>query len=360
MTTIRAYFRGQLGKFELNVDFSIPDKGITALFGPSGCGKTSVLRCIAGLQHMPNGHFSLHDQTWQDEGSFVPAHKRSVGYVFQEARLFPHLSIRDNLLYGHKRRRTKENLTGFEETVRLLALEDMLERSPQKLSGGERQRVAIGRTLLSAPQILLMDEPLAALDRFARRDILPFIERLHDDLDIPILYVSHDLGEIERLADHMVLMGKGSVRASGRLHTLLADPELPFSRQPDASSIVEGVVSAFDEKYGLSTLKVSGVELLFPGRAGRSGTTKRLRINASDVALCRSRAPEGSSILNGPLVHIVDAREDGPYKMIIFLSLGEQPGGAPLLARITRQSWDRLGFKQGDLVHALIKSVALT
>ncbi len=356
---ITARFKGRIGGFDLDVAFSTPMRGVTALFGASGCGKTTVLRCIAGLEHLPDGFFSLGGKVWQDKGRFTPVHKRPLGYVSQNANLFPHLSVRANLLFGHRRRARKSAPLALDEVVELLALGELLHRSPRRLSGGERQRVAMGRALLSAPEILLMDEPLAALDRFAKSEIMPFLERLHAELELPVLYVSHDLSEIEHLADHMVLLDKGSVKASGPLFELLASPELPLARMPDAASVLEGEITAYDETYGLTSVQISGVELLLPGRAGETGARQRLRINASDVALCRTRAPEGSSILNGPPVRIIEARQTGPHQMTVFLSLGEGESGAPLLSRITRKSWDRLAFEKGELVHALIKSVAL-
>lgn len=358
-STVQARFKGTQGAFTLDVDFSVPSKGVTALFGPSGCGKTMVLRCIAGLQHMPVGHLIIHGEVWQDEQHFLPTHKRPIGYVFQEASLFPHLSVAANLAFGQKRNTNQAKSLAFEEIVDLLSLTALLERSPRKLSGGERQRVAIGRALLSGPEILLMDEPLAALDRFSKNDILPYLERLHDELAIPVIYVSHDIAEVERLADHMVLMENGKVLANGPLGELLSNSSLPLARMPEAASVVTGKVVAVEAEYGLSTLHVSGGELIVPGKAGPVGSTQRLRISASDVALARSRASEGSSILNGPLARITDAMENGPYQMTVFLRLGPDGTGASILSRITRKSWDRLELKKGETVHALIKSVAL-
>jgi len=354
-------FKGAQGDFDLDVDFSIPAKGVSALFGPSGCGKTTVLRCIAGLERMPLGRLRVNNEIWQGQSRFLPTHKRAVGYVFQEASLFPHLSVEANLRFG-ARRGDGDNNGGphFDEVASLLGLAPLLQRAPSKLSGGERQRAAIGRALLSAPKILLMDEPLSALDPFSKQEILPYLERLHDELAIPMLYVSHDLAEIERLADHMALMDEGRVIASGPLPELLADPSLPLARMPDAASVIVGEVCRIDEKYGLTTLLVDGVELIVPSLIGAPGTRHRLRINASNVALARSRAPEGSSILNGPVARIVGGRKTGPYQMTVFLRLGPNGDGAPLLSRITRKSWDRLRLKTGDAVHALIKSVTLT
>lgn len=215
---INAAFRGSLGNFTLDVELSLPATGVTAIFGPSGCGKTSVARCIAGLQRMTEGFCAVDDDIWQDSSSFRPVHRRPIGYVFQEASLFPHLSVRRNLLFGAPNKSRAQ--IAFGEVVELLGLAALLDRSPYRLSGGERQRVAIGRALLSQPKLLLMDEPLAALDRTTKDEILPFLERLHDRLSLPVLYISHDMSEIERFADHLVLMEQGRVVDSGPLHSL--------------------------------------------------------------------------------------------------------------------------------------------
>jgi molybdate transport system ATP-binding protein len=357
--TIDACFKGRLGEFQLDMEFSIPAQGITALFGPSGCGKTSVLRCIAGLNHLPGGQLSIHGDVWQAQNAFLPTHKRPVGYVFQEANLFNHLSVRDNLLFGYKRSRNRNNAPKLDEIIKLLGLEKLLSRSPLNLSGGERQRVAIGRALMSSPEILLMDEPLAALDRFSKNEILPYLERLHDHLAIPVLYVSHDIAEVERLADQMILLDSGQIRAIGPLENLLSNPELPLARLPDAAMVMEARVIDFDEEYGLTTMAVLGGELITVGKVGPLHSRHRLRISASDVGLCRTRAPQGSSILNGPVARITGVLQNQPHQMTVFLNLGMDGQGAGLIARITRKSWDSLELQQGDTVHALIKGVAL-
>lgn len=215
---INAAFRGRLGSFTLDAELSLPATGVTAIFGPSGCGKTSVARCIAGLQRMADGFCAVDGEVWQDGSSFRPVHRRPIGYVFQEASLFPHLSVRRNLLFGAPKAARAQ--IAFSEVVELLGLAALLDRSPYRLSGGERQRVAIGRALLSQPKLLLMDEPLSALDRTTKDEILPFLERLHETLSLPILYISHDMAEIERFADHLVLMEQGRVVGSGPLHSL--------------------------------------------------------------------------------------------------------------------------------------------
>src|SRR5918912_425364 len=232
--TIRVAFKGTLGRFVLDASFAVPATGVTALFGPSGCGKTTVLRAVAGLQRLAEGYCAVDGDVWQDGRSFRPTHRRPIGYVFQEASLFPHLSVRRNLLYGAPRAGGPAEI-GFDEVTDLLGLSRLLDRSPRNLSGGERQRVAIGRALLSSPRLLLMDEPLSALDRPTKDEILPFLERLHDRLSLPVLYVSHDMAEIERLADHLVLMRAGRVVAAGPLGDLQSDPSLPLAAARDAA-----------------------------------------------------------------------------------------------------------------------------
>ena len=235
-------------------------RGVTALFGPSGCGKTTLLRCVAGLQQLTDGYLSIGGEVWQDGADFRPPYERSVGYVFQEASLFPHLSVRRNLLYGHRRamRRGAEEATRFDDVVALLGMQGLLDRSPLHLSGGERQRVAVGRALLAQPRLLLMDEPLAGLDRLSKDEILPYLEALHTALSIPILYVSHDIAEVERLADHLVLIEAGRVVACGPLQDLQADPPLPVARLPEASVALNATVTHYDPEYGLTTLSVDG------------------------------------------------------------------------------------------------------
>ncbi|WP_141934346.1 molybdenum ABC transporter ATP-binding protein [Bradyrhizobium sp. UNPA324] len=219
---INAAFRGRLGNFTLDAELSVPATGVTAIFGPSGCGKTTVARCIAGLQRMADGFCAVDGEAWQDRQSFRPVHRRPIGYVFQEASLFPHLSVRRNLLFGAPK--AADAQIAFDEVVELLGLAALLDRSPYGLSGGERQRVAIGRALLSQPKLLLMDEPLAALDHATRNEILPFLERVHERLSLPVLYISHDMTEIERFADHLVLMEQGRVIGIGPLQSLRQAP----------------------------------------------------------------------------------------------------------------------------------------
>lgn len=357
---IEVSFSGRLGGFDLNVEFIAPGRGITALFGPSGCGKTSVLRCIAGLQRL-NGICRVGGDTWQDERTFLPPHRRPVGYVFQEASLFPHLSVRANLLYSSRGKvpANGPRVIGFDEVAGLLGLSPLMERAPQNLSGGERQRVAIGRALLSQPQLLLMDEPLSALDRQTRDEILPFLERLHETLAIPVLYVTHDIAEVERLADHLVLLRAGKVVASGPLGALQSDINLPLALQREAAVSLEAIVAGFDATYGLLELDVAGGRFLVPGPSDHvPGTGLRLRVGAGDVSIAREE-PRSTSILNVLPARVVSSRAASDKEMILVLALGHGGGGAHLLARVTRRSWDLLDLADGADVFAQIKSAAL-
>jgi molybdate transport system ATP-binding protein len=358
---IRAAFRGTLGRFTLDAAFETPATGVTGLFGPSGCGKTTVLRCMAGLLRLPDGYCAIDGDVWQDGASFRPAYKRPIGYVFQEASLFPHLSVERNLLYGAPGGRPPvggNGVIGFAEVVELLGLARLLGRAPQNLSGGERQRVAMGRALLSQPKLLLMDEPLSALDRQSKDEILPFLERLHDSLSLPILYVSHDMAELERLADHLLLMEAGRVVASGPLNALQSDPALPLAAARDASVSLEAVIEDRDPAYGLVTLNIDGARLIVPAAPGARGERRRVRIAAGDVSLAL-QATETSTILNILPVAIHSAAPLGENEMLAVLRLSSGGSGARILARVTRRSWERLGFAEGMNVFAQIKSVAL-
>lgn len=358
--TIEIAYRGALGAFRLDAAFSAPGRGITALYGPSGCGKTSVLRCVAGLRRV-DGICRVDGAVWQDASRFLPPHRRPVGYVFQEASLFAHLTVKRNLLYGAGGRMPapEPDGVGFDEVVELLGLAKLMARAPHHLSGGERQRVAIGRALLSRPRLMLMDEPLSALDREMRAEVLPFLERLHARLSIPVLYVTHDLAEVERLADHLVLMREGRVLAAGPLGALQSDPALPLARAREAAVTLDAVVTGRDREYGLLALEVDGARFLVPGpEALAPGMTTRLRIGAGDVSVATA-APHATSILNVVPATIRQAKPLGSHEMLLVLGLGEAGAGAAVLARLTRKSWDLLGLAEGMPVHAQVKSAAL-
>src|SRR5215831_9330082 len=344
--TISARFAGALGSFGLDVAFEVPMRGITALFGPSGSGKTTILRCVAGLNRLP-GFLSVGGAVWQDDstGKSLEPHERPVGYVFQEASLFAHLSVGGNLRYGYRRAvrgGAKEEIR-FDEVVDLLSIGHLLDRATGALSGGERQRVALGRTLLAQPRLLLMDEPLAALDRMSKEDILPYFETLHASLSIPVLYVSHDISEVERLADHMVLLNAGRVMAAGSLNELLSDTRLPLARSREAATVLEARVGPYSAEDGLTALAVDGETLLVPRRAGKEGSTDRIRIAAADVSLAVNR-PSQTTILNILPVLVQQIEPLDEAQVNVLLTIGHQEGGQRLLARVTRRAQRVLDF----------------
>jgi molybdate transport system ATP-binding protein len=359
--TIRAEFRGTLGTFALDAGFTAPSKGVTALFGPSGCGKTTVIRCIAGLNRLADGVCDIDGDIWQDrDGTFLPTYRRPVGYVFQEASLFPHLSVRKNLLFGAPRGEAGARKGGvaFDEVTDLLGVTPLLDRSPVNLSGGERQRVAIGRALLSEPKLLLMDEPLSALDRVTKGEILPFLERLRDRLSLPIVYITHDFAEVERLADQVVLMEKGHVRASGPLADLQSDPSLPLATARDAAVTLDATVESYDAGYGLLTLAVPGARFTVSAAQATPGEHRRVRVIASDVSLARD-PPGLSSILNVAPGRIVSVTPVDSSELVAVVALGPEGRGLRLLSRLTRKSWDQLGLAANAPVYAQVKTVAL-
>ena len=356
MSRLRAVFRVDRPDFQLDVELSLPGQGVTALFGHSGSGKTTLLRAMAGLERAPAGYFALGDTVWQDDakGIFVPTHQRSLGYVFQEASLFDHLTVEGNLAFGLKRIPESERRFKQFDVTALLGIGGLLSRRPASLSGGERQRVAIARALLTAPQLLLMDEPLAALDLKRKQEILPYLERLHDELSIPIIYVSHSPDEVARLADHLVLLDSGKVVASGPLMETLARTDLPQAFADDAGVVIETVV-AMHEVDNLTQLNFSGGSLYVTRRPEAIGHRLRCRIHARDVSLALEK-PLGSSILNifhGRVTRI--APTDTPGQILVQLHIGT----TPLLARITERSRKALELQIGQAVWAQVKAVAL-
>ena len=358
---IRVAFRGSLGDFRLDAEFKAPASGVTAIFGPSGCGKTTVLRCIAGLLRFSDGLCDVDGDVWQGSGGvFLPTYKRPLGYVFQEASLFLHLSVRQNLLFGAPRRRAAghKQAIAFDEVTELLGVAPLLDRSPRNLSGGERQRVAIGRALMSQPKLLLMDEPLSALDRNIKNEILPFLERLRDRVALPILYVTHDIGEVDRLADHIVLMRKGRVVAEGPLAMIESDPSLPMGRTRDAAVGLVGRVESYDREYGLLAVAVRGGRFLVPAPEDPVGARRHIRVVAADISLTRER-PGASSILNVLPARILSHGIVEANEIVVSIGLGRDGDGDRLLARLTRKSWQGLGLADGLFVYAQVKAVAL-
>ena len=345
--------------FALEVDLHLPGRGVTALYGHSGSGKTTCLRCIAGLERAADGFVQVNDEVWQDSrsGLFVPPHKRALGYVFQEASLFPHLSVRANLEFGLKRIPRGQRRVDMAQATELLGIGHLLERHPQHLSGGERQRIGIARALLTSPRLLLMDEPLAALDSKRKSEILPYLERLHDELDIPVLYVSHAQDEVARLADHIVLLSNGKALASGPIGETLARLDLPLALGDDAGVVISGTVSAYDAHYQLLSLQLPGSALHM--RVAHAplalGKALRIKVQARDVSL-NVQAEEHSSILNRlPVTVIQEIAADNNAHVLVRLDAG----GTPLLARITRFSRDQLQLHPGQTLWAQIKAVAV-
>ena len=356
MSGLEVRLRLQRARFTLNMDLNLPGQGVTGLFGPSGSGKSTLLRCLAGLEREASGCVRLDGVVWQDERSrvWVPPHQRSVGYVFQEADLFPHLSVRGNLEYAF--RRTSTHRLGWEDAVEWLGVAPLLDRAPGRLSGGERQRVAIARALLTSPRLLLMDEPLSALDEVGRREILPYLEALPNRLQIPIVYVSHSLREVLRLADHMVWLVGGRVQGSGPPSAVINAPGFPRWQGEEAAVVIDAVVREHDDQYGLTVLDGPWGPLQVRRQPREPGARVRVQIRPADVSL--GLEPQvHSSILNEFSLRIA-AAEPGEEGEVLVRLTGTD-GAEPLLARITRLSWDRLGLASGMRVYARVKSVAV-
>jgi molybdate transport system ATP-binding protein len=351
--SLRLKFTLTRADFALHVDLQLPGRGVTALFGPSGCGKTTLLRCIAGLERA-SGSLMVNEHLWQDATHFTPTHQRAIGYVFQEASLFPHLSVRGNLQYGMKRASRNGNVA-IDPIIDLLGIRALLDRKPEGLSGGERQRVAIARALAVDPQLLLMDEPLAALDLKRKQEILPYLDRLQATLEIPILYVTHSPDEVVRLAHHLVVMDAGSVVASGELADTLSQLDLPVKLGQEAGVVIDSVVGSIESQWHLTRMDFDGgsVWIRDPGLA--PGAKARVRILASDVSLAREQ-PGKSSIQNVLQGQIDGMRDDEhPGLVLVRVKIGE----TALLARVTKRAVSELALKTGDTVWTQVKSVAL-
>lgn len=352
--TIEARFHIRHGDFSLDAQFDLPGRGVTALFGPSGSGKTSLLRAIAGLDRIRDGVLRVGDAVWQDDRTYLPPHHRPVGYVFQDGALFEHLTVRRNLNYGHQRVPPGRRRIDLDPLVEMLGIAPLLDRASSGLSGGERQRVAIARALAVSPDLLLMDEPLTGLDHDRKQEFLPYLESLHRELSIPVLYVSHAADEVLRLADTLVLLDGGRVRATGPLPELLTRFDLPLAHRPDAEVAIEATVAAHDPAYGLTSLDSPAGRFTVLHLDRPAGSPVRLRIAARDVSITLS-APSETSIQN-TLPAVVKALEPkGNAEVTVVL----QVGAAPVLARITRKSADILELRPDAPVYAQVKSIAL-
>lgn len=343
--------------FPLAIDFAAEARGITAIFGPSGAGKTTLINVIAGLIRPDKGRISLAGETLYDSQTkvYLPTRGRRIGYVFQDGRLFPHLKVRDNLLYGWRRRGKPVSVQEIDKVTELLGIGNLLQRRPAGLSGGERQRVALGRALLSGPRLLLLDEPLAALDNTRKEEILPYLESLRDEARVPILVVSHSIEEVTRLADSMVLLNHGKVAACGPVSSIMSRLDLfPLTGRFEAGAVIDCRIVRQDSEFSLTELSFDQGSMIVPGLQGEPGDSVRVRIRARDIIL--ALAPLSDVSANNQIAaKVAEIREDpGPY---VDVSLA--CGGTTLLARVTRKSTERLQLRPGLDLYAVIKSVTV-
>jgi molybdate transport system ATP-binding protein len=345
----------RVGAFGLHVAFRA-DARVTALFGRSGAGKTSLVNMIAGLARPDRGRIEIDGQVLFDSAAAIdlPPHARRIGYVFQEGRLFPHYSVRRNLLYGFERVARAERYAEFDHVVELLGLESLLERRPGDLSGGEKQRVAIGRALLANPRILLLDEPLASLDAHRKDEVLRYIELMRDDVRIPIVYVSHAVEEVVRLAQYVVLLASGEVAAAGSVQEVMGQPDTGPAHAFEGGAVIEGRVAAHDLRYELATVAFDGGTFTVPNVDALIGEPVRLRVRARDVSIALAR-PTGISVQN-IFRGKISALEAVPGGLVIVSVV---VGAVTLRSRITRRAAEQLALKPGLEVHALIKAVSL-
>jgi molybdate transport system ATP-binding protein len=380
---IKARFQLVFGEFHFDVDLALPGSGITVLLGESGCGKTTLLRCMAGLEQPSQGFFAVNGETWQDskQNCFLPTHRRNIGYVFQDANLFPHLTVAENLLFGLKRIRAdtpitpgvigtwwqkrfvapktaiqpiEDNNENFNAIVALLGLGHLLDRKPDRLSGGEKQRVAIARALVLNPAILLMDEPLASLDGKRKQEVMPFLQKLHQDLRIPLIYVTHSQDEAAQLADFLVLMDKGKIQAAGSASATFGRIDLPLAQDRQAAVIWEGVIARHEPEYNLSQATFGGKLLNLPLIDRPVGAKIRVQLLARDVSLTL-QPPEMSSILNILPATVTNLNDIHLGQCVVQL----QVGGEILLSHITQKSRQLLALKGGMEVYVQIKGSSL-
>ncbi len=350
---LKAAFKVDYPGFKLDIDLQLPASGITVVFGPSGSGKTTLLRCLAGLEK--SGKMELAGQVLQDENISIPVNLRAIGMVFQESRLFPHLKVRENLLYGYKRTPLNSRRLHLEDIGRVLSLEKLQERSIDKLSGGEKQRVALGRALLTSPKLLLMDEPLAALDAQRKTEIIPFIRKVEKELSIPIIYVTHSMSEVLQLVDTMVILKDGKVVKYGPVGKVFSDIQLRESIGDEHSGAVLNTrVLEHDTSYGITRLDFMGQELSVPIQDISPGQVLRVHIHSKDVSLA-TQPPEGlTSVLNILKTKVKKIGENIGYSVDIELDAGR-----PLLATITRKSLSNLNLRPGQSVYAYIKAIRM-
>ena len=347
------------GQFEFDINVTLPEGGVTTFFGPSGAGKSTILRCIAGLTRSKKGYISVCGDIWQDEKNniFLPPYQRELGYVFQEPRLFSHLTVRENLEYGLKRTPAKDQYVDWHAVIEILDIQHLLQRMPEKLSGGEQQRVAIGRALLASPKLLLMDEPLASLDQSRKQEVLPFIRALHREISIPIFYVTHALTEILQIADNIVLIENGRVLANGALHEVFSNLAVSSDLGEVSGSVIEATVEEHDNEYGLTCLSFKGGKIYIPGLAQTVGAHLRVHVLAKNVGIALQKPQETTSFLNIFEAKVVEVGtpDKATHSVQVKLDIG-----VPLLACISRKSIQTLHLEPGMKCFALVKAVALT
>ncbi len=354
--SITVSIRHVFGDFALDVAFGSNGR-LTSIFGASGSGKTSVVNVIAGLVRPQAARISVDGRLLTDTAAQVnvPVHRRRIGYVFQDARLFPHLSVEQNLSFGQWFAPKADRYADRGQILSLLGISHLLPRRPSQLSGGEKQRVAIGRALLTSPKLLLMDEPLAALDAPRKAEILPYIERLRDEFHVPIVHVSHSVAEVARLATDIVVMAEGHVLASGPAAQILQRPDLmPEDERDEAGSILDMTIAAHDPGFDMTLLRSAAGEAHVQGRIGDAGTKVRVRIRARDVMIA-TRQPHDISALNIFRGRITGLAEAGRPAMNVTLDCG----GSAIIARITRQSCAALQLAMGREVFAVVKAVSV-
>jgi len=342
-----------LGSFILNANFKIPDQGVTVIYGSSGSGKTTLLRAIAGLEESKDGYLKLGNLIWQDETTFVKTHRRQIGYVFQDAALFEHLNVRGNLDYAIKRTSVL-NKEYINSIYSLLDIESLMDRDTKQLSGGEKQRVAIARALLVKPKVLLLDEPLSALDVKRKNEILPYLDSLHNQLDIPILYVTHSQDETSRLADHLMLIEDGKIIGSGPIDEMLTSFDMPLSHSYDAISIIHAKVISRDPDFNLMRLEFSGGKFVVPDNGLPTESLVRIRVAARDVSLTKNKQTD-TSILNIFPAVVEEIVPEGKAQVMVRLKMNE----VVLLACLTRKSSSTLNLENGLNVFVQVKSVAI-
>jgi molybdate transport system ATP-binding protein len=347
--------------FDLSVDLQLPAHGISVIYGPSGCGKTTLLRCVAGLEPLARGRVQVGHEVWQDDATqggsamHLPTHQRALGYVFQEASLFAHLDVAGNLAYGQHRSRNHVSATVLQQAVELLGIGHLLRRRSHELSGGERQRVAIARALVTQPRLLLLDEPLAALDHARRQEVLPWLEKLRDDLNIPMLYVTHAVDEVARLADTLVVMHEGRVQTHGPVAEVLTQAKLPVLMGEDVGALLTGMVLAIDTQWHLAQVGFAGGALWVSDSGLIVGQTVRLRVLARDVSVTLHEATHTSIQNHVPCVINTITPDAHPSQILLHLRCGD----TVLLARVTARGVHDLGLHAGMQVWAQVKSVAL-